>query len=173
MRGARGLTLSILVLLSTASANAQHLDAIKLENSIGDRLGVRYRFAGTDDAGYDCSGFVWRVFNEAGLSFERSPASVLWQLFPEAAADQKREFGTLVFFNGLSHVGIVRDAYSFYHASRTNGIVLSYFSGYWEKRITGFRVPTDFRPQRCVDPLTCLAQIPGTTSSFPYYPRQQ
>ena len=173
MRGARGLTLSILVLLFTGTAVAQHLDAIKLENSINERLGIRYRLAGTDDAGYDCSGFVWRVLQEAGLSFERSPTSALWQLFPEASLDQKREFGTLVFFNGLRHVGIVRDAYSFYHASRTGGVVVSYFSGYWEKRITGFRSARASVLPRCVDPLTCLAQIPGTRPSFPYYPRQQ
>src|SRR5688572_16390378 len=117
MRGARGLTLSILVLLFTGTAVAQHLDAIKLENSINERLGIRYRLAGSDDGGYDCSGFVWRVLQEAGLSFERSPASALWELFPVASLDQKREFGTLVFFNGLRHVGIVRDSYSFYHAS--------------------------------------------------------
>jgi hypothetical protein len=173
MRGARGLILSILVLLSSGSAIAQHLDAIKLENSISDRLGIRYRLTGTDDSGYDCSGFVWRVLQEAGMNFERSPASALWQLFPEASLDQRREFGTIVFFNGLRHVGIVRDAYSFYHASRTQGIVLSYFSGYWEKRITGFRSARDSVMPRCVDPLTCLAQIPGTRPSFPYYPRQQ
>ena len=172
MRRARGLTLSFLVLLMAANATAQHLDAIKLENAIGERLGIRYRFAGTDDTGYDCSGFVWKVLQDAGLSFERSPASALWQLFPEASLNQKREFGTLVFFNGLGHVGIVRDAFSFYHASRTQGIVLSYFSGYWEKRITGFRVIGASRP-RCTDPLICPEQIRGATPSFPYYPRQQ
>lgn len=110
-----------------------------LESAINDKLGIRYRFFGTDDRGYDCSGFVWRVFREIGANFDRMPARELWRFFPEATPEESRQFGTLVFFNGLGHVGIVRDAYSFYHASRSQGIVLSFFAGYWEKRLTGFR----------------------------------
>lgn len=117
---------------------AAHTAAL-LESAIRSRLGVPYRFFGTDDRGYDCSGFVWRVFQEAGANFERLPARALWQMLPEATDEETRQFGTLVFFNRLGHVGIVRDAYSFYHASRSRGIVLSFFAGYWEKRITGFR----------------------------------
>jgi hypothetical protein len=113
--------------------------AALLESAIRSKLGIRYRFYGTDDSGYDCSGFVWRVFQEAGASFTRMPARDLWQFLPEATPEESRQFGTLVFFNGLGHVGIVRDAYSFYHASRSQGIVLSFFAGYWEKRLTGFR----------------------------------
>ncbi len=111
-----------------------------LESAIIRKIGIPYRFFGIDDYGYDCSGLVWRVFRESGFSFTRMPARSLWQTLPEATADQLTQFGTLVFFNGLSHVGIVRDAFSFYHASRSQGVVLSPFSGYWEKRITGYRV---------------------------------
>lgn len=110
-----------------------------LESAIRSKLGIRYRFYGADDSGYDCSGFVWRVFQEAGAGFTRMPARDLWQFLPEATPDESRQFGALVFFNRLGHVGIVRDAYSFYHASRSQGIVLSFFAGYWEKRLTGFR----------------------------------
>ena len=63
----------------------------------------------------------------------------LWQELPEAKGEETTQFGTLVFFNGLKHIGIVRDADSFYHASRKQGVTLSYFSGYWERRITGYR----------------------------------
>lgn len=110
-----------------------------LYSAISSRLGIRYRFFGTDENGFDCSGFVWRVFQDAGASFDRVAARTLWHQLPEATEEEKIKFGTLVFFNGLKHVGIVRDAFSFYHASRSQGVTLSYFDGYWGKRLTGFR----------------------------------
>lgn len=110
-----------------------------LYREISKRLGVRYRFYGTDDRGYDCSGFVWRVFQSAGSDFQRVAARSLWAQLPEASDEEKGQFGTLVFFNGLRHVGIVRDSKTFYHASRSQGVTLSSFDGYWGERITGFR----------------------------------
>ena len=110
-----------------------------LYRAITIRLGMRYRFFGTDDRGYDCSGFVWRVFQDAGADFERVAARVLWNQLPEARGEEINRFGTLVFFNGLKHVGIVRDGLSFYHASRREGVTLSSFAGYWSSRITGYR----------------------------------
>lgn len=111
----------------------------RLYGAIQDRIGLPYRSRGIDDRGYDCSGFVWRVFQEAGIDFERSSARTLWRKLPEADEDEEVEFGTLVFFKGLDHVGIMRDAYSFYHVSNSQGVVRSFFSEYWEKRVVGFR----------------------------------
>ncbi len=114
--------------------------ATLLNSAIMKRLGIRYYFSGSDDRrGYDCSGFVWRVFRDAGADIDRVAARTLWQQLPEARGEETKLFGTLVFFNGLKHIGIVRDATSFYHASRSQGITLSQYAGYWEKRITGFR----------------------------------
>jgi cell wall-associated NlpC family hydrolase len=79
------------------------------------------------------------VFKEAGADFDRVAARTLWEQLPEATDDEIAQFGTLVFFNGLKHIGIVRNADSFYHASRSQGVTLSYFDGYWERRITGYR----------------------------------
>ncbi|MEP7337280.1 MAG: NlpC/P60 family protein [Acidobacteriota bacterium] len=110
-----------------------------LYQAISKRLGIRYRFFGTDDRGYDCSGFVWRVFQDTGANFERVAARALWDQLPEATGGETNRFGTLVFFNGLKHVGIVRDAFTFYHASRSQGVTLSTFAGYWQSRITGYR----------------------------------
>jgi hypothetical protein len=110
-----------------------------LYQAVTKRLGIRYRFFGVDDRGYDCSGFVWRVFQDAGTNFERVAARALWDQLPEATGEEMSRFGTLVFFNGLKHVGIVRDAFTFYHASRSQGVTLSTFAGYWESRITGYR----------------------------------
>ena len=113
-----------------------------LYEAISSRLGLPYRWAGTDDNGYDCSGFVWRVFREAGVDFDRDSTRNLWQKLPEASQEESTRFGTLVFFQGLDHVGIVRDADSFYHASTSGGVMLSYFDKsdkYWRSRIIGYR----------------------------------
>lgn len=110
-----------------------------LRAAIVSKLGEPYRLNGTGERGYDCSGFVWRAFQDAGVSFERAPARDLWDRFRAATEEESRQFGTLVFFNDLKHVGIVRDAFSFYHASSSQGVVLSPFAGYWGERITGFR----------------------------------
>lgn len=107
--------------------------------AIGQRLGTPYRMGTEGPTRYDCSGFVWSVFQEAGISFERSSARSLWQWFAPAGEAEKFKFGTLVFFNNLNHVGIVADENGFFHASSSKGVVYSRFGEYWSKRITGFR----------------------------------
>ena len=110
-----------------------------LYEAVTSRLGLPYRSRGADDRGYDCSGFVWRVFQDAGIDFERGSAGTLWKTLPRAIEEEESQFGTLVFFKGLNHVGIVCDADSFYHASSSQGIVRSDFDGYWGDRVTGYR----------------------------------
>lgn len=53
--------------------------------------------------------------------------------------EERFRFGTLVFLNGLGHMGIVADENGFYHASSSKGITYSRFDGYWANRIVGFR----------------------------------
>ena len=107
--------------------------------AIESRLGIRYRWGAEGPTSYDCSGFVWSVFKDSGFSFDRSSAAQYWREFEPVTGDNQFKFGTLVFFNGLSHVGIVADKDGFYQASSSKGITYSKFEGYWEKRITGFR----------------------------------
>ena len=108
-------------------------------SSIQSKLGIPYRYGSTGPNRYDCSGFVWAVFSEAGMGFTRTSAHTLWNSSVPVDGDEKYRFGTLVFFNGLGHIGIVADANGFYHASSSKGITYSTFEGYWEKRIVGFR----------------------------------
>jgi len=112
---------------------------LSLYEAVVRRLGRPYHSGGTDDRGYDCSGFIWRVFQDAGINFNRRPTSLLWQSMPRATDEETRQFGTLIFFKGPNHVGIMRDAYSFYHASASQGIVRSYLDSYWKSRVIGYR----------------------------------
>lgn len=108
-------------------------------SGIQSRLGIRYLYGSSGPNRFDCSGFVWSVFRDAGINFERTSARSLWSASMPVAGDERYKFGTLVFMNGLGHMGIVADENGFYHASSSKGVTYSPFKGYWEKRITGFR----------------------------------
>ena len=107
--------------------------------AIDERLGSRYRWGGTGPNRFDCSGFVWSIFQATGINFERASARNLFARFEPAPVEEQFKFGTLVFFSGLTHVGVVADERGFYHASRRHGVIYSEFSEYWLKRIDGFR----------------------------------
>ena len=107
--------------------------------AIEERLGTPYRMGTEGPTRYDCSGFVWSVFQQAGVPFERTNVRNFWNEFAPPTEDEKYKFGTLVFFNNLHHVGIVVDENGFYHASTSRGVVYSRFDDYWTKRINGFR----------------------------------
>lgn len=111
----------------------------RMMSSIQSKYGIPYRMGTTGPNRYDCSGFVWSVFNDAGINFTRSSARTYWSEFEPVYGDDRYRFGTLVFFNRLGHVGIVADENGFYHASSSKGITYSKFEGYWEKRVVGFR----------------------------------
>jgi len=110
-----------------------------LSSAIDQRLGSPYRWGATGPNAFDCSGFVWSIFQSAGIEFERGSARTLWAKFEAPAQEEQFKFGTLVFFSGLAHVGMVVDEHGFYHASRHHGVVYSPFNDYWVSRIDGFR----------------------------------
>ncbi len=120
---------------SSASVRANEM----LLAAIDQRLGSPYVWGAAGPRVFDCSGFVWSVFGSAGIQFDRTNARTFWTRFSPAGDDEKYRLGTLVFFNNLTHVGIVADEYGFYHASTSKGVIYSPFKGYWGQRIDGFR----------------------------------
>lgn len=127
---------------ATSNFNLEHL----ISAAIDQKLGARYRWGGTGPTAFDCSGFVWSTFQAVGINFERGSARTLWARFEAPAAEDNFKFGTLVFFSGLTHVGIVADEHGFYHASRRNGVIYSPFNDYWLSRIDGFRQVPNAEP---------------------------
>jgi len=127
----------------TASTSAPGAGFIKFQPlllaAIDERLGSRYRWGATGPDRFDCSGFVWSIFQATGINFERASARNLFARFAPAPEEEQFKFGTLVFFSNLTHVGVVADEHGFYHASRRHGVIYSEFNEYWLKRIDGFR----------------------------------
>jgi len=111
----------------------------QLMSAIDQRLGTPYRWGATGPNRYDCSGFVWAIYQATGINFERASARNLFARFEPAPVEEQFKFGTLVFFSNLKHVGVVADEHGFYHASRHHGVIYSEFNDYWVKRIDGFR----------------------------------
>ena len=110
-----------------------------LDQAIKERYGIRYVYGTAGPNTYDCSGFVWAAFRDAGINFTRSSARSMWAMSTPVEGDERFKFGTLIFLNGLGHMGIVADENGFYHASSSKGITYSPFKGYWASRIVGFR----------------------------------
>jgi peptidoglycan endopeptidase LytE len=111
----------------------------QLMSAIDQRLGSPYRWGATGPNRFDCSGFVWAIYQATGINFERVSAANLFARFEPVPVEEQFKFGTLVFFSGLAHVGVVANEKGFYHASRHHGVIYSEFNDYWLKRIDGFR----------------------------------
>lgn len=105
--------------------------------------GTSYRNGGADPSGFDCSGFVYYVFAQHGVTV---PRTVLEQSRAgRAVAPDQLEPGDLLFFStvsgGPSHVAIAIGGDEFVHAPSSVGQVrverLS--ASYWASRFVGAR----------------------------------
>jgi peptidoglycan DL-endopeptidase CwlO len=84
-------------------------------------LGVPYVWAGASPAGFDCSGFVMYVYGKLGVPLPHSS----WMLWEEGRAVSRAQLrpGDVLFFAGLSHVGIYVGHGRFVHAPHTGDVV--------------------------------------------------
>ncbi|HEY8085821.1 MAG TPA: C40 family peptidase [Methylophilaceae bacterium] len=127
-------------LLDQASATVQEvmMSALAL-------TGTPYKFGGTSpDTGFDCSGFVRYVFQQAANLTLPHGARALSQIGKVIPVDQLQP-GDLVFYNTLkssfSHVGIYIGDNRFIHAPSAGGGVhiVNMQDEYWVKRFNGAR----------------------------------
>lgn len=106
-------------------------------------IGVPYVWGGTSPNGFDCSGLVYYVFRQHGITLNRTAATQYQHGTYVSKADLQA--GDLVFFqntykSGISHVGIYIGGGQFIHASSSAGVTISYLSNsYWSGHYYGAR----------------------------------
>jgi cell wall-associated NlpC family hydrolase len=107
--------------------------------------GIKYRSGGSSpETGFDCSGFVRYVFQQAASLTLPHSARALAQL-GQSIPIKELQPGDLVFFNTLkstfSHVGIYLGNNRFIHAASAGKSidVTNLDDAYWSKRFTGAR----------------------------------
>jgi len=139
------LFLLILVLTSCVPLQWQYrnipLKRKQIVNTATQYIGTPYRHGGTTPSGFDCSGYVFFVYNKNGINIPRSTVQqyTKGQKIPYRMAQP----GDLLFFrinmNEISHVGIFVGSDTFVHAPSSGKHVRydSIKNPYWQKRFYG------------------------------------
>lgn len=115
-----------------------------LNENIDDLLGIKYKYGGTTEKGFDCSGFTGYVFDQLGVKLPRSSTSQA-QIGTKVAKKDLRK-GDLIFFNtngkNISHVGIYIGNDKMAHSSSSRGTSISNINdSYFGKRyVTARRI---------------------------------
>ena len=104
-------------------------------------LDTPYVWAGATKEGFDCSGFIYYVFSEAGLNMPR--LDTIGMHTNSFSVDEPIP-GDLVFFentyrSGISHAGIYLGEGNFIHAASQKVEISSINSGYWKDKFTSFK----------------------------------
>lgn len=106
-------------------------------------IGTPYEWAGASPSGFDCSGFVYYAFKQAGSDISRHSSSTYYQLGKSVSSPQA---GDLVFFatgsntSVINHMGIYLENDEFIHASSSKGVQInSVTSSYYKSKLKGYK----------------------------------
>ncbi|PAQ13008.1 peptidoglycan endopeptidase, partial [Bacillaceae bacterium SAOS 7] len=105
-------------------------------------MGVPYVWGGAQPSGFDCSGYIYYVFNQVGKKLPRTNTEGYYSRSYFVSNPQP---GDLVFFNntykqGISHMGIYLGNNQFIQASSSQGITItSLDNSYFKPKFDSFK----------------------------------
>ncbi len=104
-------------------------------------IGTKYVWGGTTPSGFDCSGFLYYVFNKAGHSMPRYTAEGFYNRSYFVSSPQP---GDLIFFSGtykkgISHLGIYLGNNEFIHADNSGVRITSTNNSYYKKHFDSYK----------------------------------
>ncbi|WP_100332388.1 peptidoglycan endopeptidase [Bacillus xiapuensis] len=105
-------------------------------------MGTPYVWGGSKPSGFDCSGFIYYVFNQTGKKIPRTNTD---GYYSRSYYVNKPQPGDLVFFvntykRGISHMGIYIGGNQFIQASSSHGITItSLDNSYFKQRFDSFK----------------------------------
>lgn len=109
----------------------------KLQTFVEEWIATPYRYGGTTKEGVDCSGLISNAYQ---YSYNRTVKRTAGEQFDQCRAVSIEDVkeGDLVFFkiksSSISHVGIYIGNNTFFHASSSQGVILSNLSEeYYQK----------------------------------------
>jgi lipoprotein Spr/probable lipoprotein NlpC len=110
------------------NTNELSIKNTKLYSFIDDWYGTPYKYGGIDKNGIDCSGFVFKLFEQVYSIKSPRTTTELYEVSNEIKKKDLKE-GDLIFFKidskKVSHVGIFLMNNKFVHASSKKGIMIS------------------------------------------------
>lgn len=104
-------------------------------------LGVPYVWGGSSPNALDCSGFVYRVYNEVGIPVPRTTSRGFYAMAKKISPSNV-QVGDLVFFaedgNTITHISIYYGNGQLLHASGDRVNIQKMNNTYWNKRVVGY-----------------------------------
>ncbi|MFJ7637104.1 NlpC/P60 family protein [Peribacillus sp. NPDC097224] len=140
---AKGLTADGIAGRNTFNAlGVYNVNNTSMINYAKTLIGSPYKWAGTTPAGFDCSGFIYYVFQKSqGITLPRTTSQLYGNTGLKVSTPSK---GDLVFFDtssgktGVSHAGIYIGNNQFIHASSSKGITITDMNNsYWAPKYLG------------------------------------